>query len=1220
MATPEKNFLGFLPPAEEFGDAALRADLEDIVKTGHLDHIKQALSVYRRKRTKAHNAVKETRRLVANEPLEGTDSAPSSAERAEREQTLANQSQLWSDFNKVCRSLEKVEEAIEFAAVFHKVVEEGFTDDEGAGWVTPSSSPSHSPVVSSARKYGRADPPVKAESSYDNMKAFLQKMQAKQSSSSSSSSSQVRGPGNGTAAAVERREEQEQNRSTAPQEANATPSIGVNVQGSPEVDLSDGAEPHPKQQKSFRSVHAEWVEETPEGYYCKVCRPAYLRGDLLLKDAAEKYFVGKLVGNRQQPGRKAKAHAVDAAHVSLVTRAGVDSGSARQRGALSALYDASARSKMLQLKTEKAGLLSYIEGLYFLTKEEIPHTTKFGSLLNLLYRFSPELRAFGVTRPGNATYRSTTTATDIIDSMAAVLDLSTTNGIRQSINHYGEFSVMADESTAHSTSILSVYVRHVDCKTTEVCESLLHLQALTDTKAQTIYDAINNALLSRNLPVSSIHSVSFDGCSCMSSSHQGVYGLILEGWAGYIKFIHCRSHRLQLVAKTVARDTHVAIQECIENVQSLYSLFSKSNKKTSLLKECSVEMRDVGERYRGLIDVAPTRWLSTSQAISRLISILHIVLSALTKIGQDRDYSADDRSRVKGLLSYFTRDTNIQVLLVLGRILGAMAKLSEAFQKVGITYPIAVKRTDELIEELSELNTEASVAALVTNGLRELHGSVREQIVSRRRRAAAGPPEASIYNVVSPYLTDIVAEIKSRFKDDVLFLMTMDRFDSSRWTRDVAGLVAVKLEGRQCTWKGALQEEVAFMKKDLEFDPIAEGDNFHRCFLMRDRLVALYPNHARLCSVVLCLPSSTASVERCFNLSTRIADDHRSMTNRGFSGRAVNAQTVTKVDLPKLKDRFSLAHHLRVCENMLIEAEVGEMSGSDFVPLPRLRYNVVTKILGTLESHKRIFELGTDRAEQTDHDWKAVKKALLGTHAKRESLVAEFRSSLLRMKYSTVDEFSADARKLHSMAGRLFGLENTYEIRGLVETLVGKLPTERASALISEIHRIAKLGAYSPDWPLSLEFDDSDNSVLGILNRLERQEGAVRSLKTVSRHDTARMAEVEEEYEGMVAMESERKSPNLSSKPTKLGAHPPNSARTWCAQFPEDSLIKVYECWGDMLKSKVPEMVGSFALKTRFRRNPIFRIVALKTVADRSEIIGRLKKEGVRAEAFTPFQ
>ncbi|KAF4670102.1 hypothetical protein FOL47_002220 [Perkinsus chesapeaki] len=107
------------------------------------------------------------------------------------------------------------------------------------------------------------------------------------------------------------------------------------------------------------------------------------------------------------------------------------------------------------------------------------------------------------------------------------------------------------------------------------------------------------------------------------------------------------------------------------------------------------------------------------------------------------------------------------------------------------------------------------------------------------------------------------------------------------------------------------------------------------------------------------------------------------------------------------------------------------------------------------------------------------------------------------MKFTTVNELSADARRLHSMAGKLFGLDNTYEIRRLVETLA---------------------------------------TLFSILNRLEREEGTVRSLKAVSRHDAARMAELEEEYEGMAATVSSR---------TTLG--------------PEQSLIKVYECWGDML-------------------------------------------------------
>ncbi|EEQ98560.1 hypothetical protein Pmar_PMAR000354, partial [Perkinsus marinus ATCC 50983] len=153
-------------------------------------------------------------------------------------------------------------------------------------------------------------------------------------------------------------------------------------------------------------------------------------------------------------------------------------------------------------------------------------------------------------------------------------------------------------------------------------------------------------------------------------------------------------------------------------------------------------------------------------------------------------------------------------------------------------------------------------------------------------------------------------------------------------------------------------------------------------------------------------------------------------------GKGVTTQTVNKVELPKLKYSFSLQHHLKVCENMLIEAEVGQEIGGNFQPVTRLRYNVVTKILGTLVDHKDIFQLASDAAEQSDHDWSRVKTILLNTHAKRETLIEEYRANVLRVKYSTVDKFCADARRLFAMVTRLFGAGNTYERRGLIETLV----------------------------------------------------------------------------------------------------------------------------------------------------------------------------------------
>ncbi|KAF4650824.1 hypothetical protein FOL47_000838, partial [Perkinsus chesapeaki] len=119
---------------------------------------------------------------------------------------------------------------------------------------------------------------------------------------------------------------------------------------------------------------------------------------------------------------------------------------------------------------------------------------------------------------------------------------------------------------------------------------------------------------------------------------------------------------------------------------------------------------------------------------------------------------------------------------------------------------------------------------------------------------------------------------------------------------------------------------------------------------------------------------------------------------------------------------------------------------------------------------------------------------LLSTFAKRETLLIELRGMVGALKYSTIDKFCADARKVYAMIVRLFGADNQYEIRGFVESLVARLPPSRASALISEIHNTAHRQSYTPDWPLVLPFDGAHASVLGILNRLERQEVAARAL------------------------------------------------------------------------------------------------------------------------------
>ena len=58
----------------------------------------------------------------------------------------------------------------------------------------------------------------------------------------------------------------------------------------------------------------------------------------------------------------------------------------------------------------------------WLFERELPHTGNFASLIDLVSSFNEDLCHFGQTRDVNARYRATTTCTEFMEIMAAVLD------------------------------------------------------------------------------------------------------------------------------------------------------------------------------------------------------------------------------------------------------------------------------------------------------------------------------------------------------------------------------------------------------------------------------------------------------------------------------------------------------------------------------------------------------------------------------------------------------------------------------------------------------------------------------------------------------------------------------------------------------------------------------------------------------------------------------
>ena len=69
---------------------------------------------------------------------------------------------------------------------------------------------------------------------------------------------------------------------------------------------------------------------------------------------------------------------------------------------------------------------------------------------------------FAKTRDKNATYRSTTTTSEFMYLMAKVLDDEVSTILRCSIDKYGAYTIMADETSINNKSLLGVYARFLE--------------------------------------------------------------------------------------------------------------------------------------------------------------------------------------------------------------------------------------------------------------------------------------------------------------------------------------------------------------------------------------------------------------------------------------------------------------------------------------------------------------------------------------------------------------------------------------------------------------------------------------------------------------------------------------------------------------------------------------------------------------------------------------
>ena len=109
------------------------------------------------------------------------------------------------------------------------------------------------------------------------------------------------------------------------------------------------------------------------------------------------------------------------------------------------------------------------------------------------------------------------------------------------------------------------------------------------------------------------------------------------------------------------------------------------------------------------VEVAPTRWLSYSQAIGRLLKVYDVISLTLDFIRHDVDFDAEDRARATGLLiSMLSRET-LTTLLFMDILLGELSTLSCLFQDNQATLETAILKTKSTMTEIARFTVKQNV-------------------------------------------------------------------------------------------------------------------------------------------------------------------------------------------------------------------------------------------------------------------------------------------------------------------------------------------------------------------------------------------------------------------------------------------------------------------------------------------------------------------------------
>ena len=520
--------------------------------------------------------------------------------------------------------------------------------------------------------------------------------------------------------------------------------------------------------------------------------------------------------------------------------------------------------------------------IFLLANTFLIATTNFDKLVELVVSCGGEDLKNFLDRTGrNAVYTSHVAVVEFIETLGMWVEESLLKQLRQ----VSYFSIMADECTDVATiEEMSVFCRWEEDGVPE--EHFLEIVHLKKADADSIYFALMECLKEKQLEVSRIIGMGFDGASTFSGKKTGVQTRIKK-IAPHALFVHCHCHLLQLACVQAANSTN-GIKHVYVALTALWKFFHYSPKRAESLKMVQ-QVRDLPELK--IAKPSDTHWLVHERCVKTVKASYGAIVTALSDIHENTH-----EPEALGLCKALTKRHTVAAMYMLDYILPQVAKLSRTLQ----TEQLDLSMISSLVN--ATLHTLDDSVFPSANWVFELLDDLEQLEEATGIIVTLADITTFQEQVTKPFIAHLKENISSCFSSSNDVVSAMSIFDPRKapkadsqtpeYGEEAIGTLlahygsekpAETLHGNSTNRESIITSDITTEWKTYRQLLVSKPKNDTKAQLKElasnDMLKTLFPNLSKIGAICLSIPVTTVSVERSFSQMKLIKTHLRSSLN-----------------------------------------------------------------------------------------------------------------------------------------------------------------------------------------------------------------------------------------------------------------------------------------------------------------------------------------------------